>query len=177
MLYEGELVRLRPPERKECPLFVEWLQNPALRQFIGIRYLSAAMEAHWFDNLVEDMSRNPPGRLQFVIETLSSSQPIGVISLNHINWRDRDAEAGIIIGEPEFWGRGYGTDALHTLLHIGFRWYNLHRIHLYVVHDNIRAQRAYEKCGFQFEGRLRDAVFRDGQYDDLLLMSLLEGEF
>ena len=111
-----------------------------------------------------------------MIELLVSTQLIGVVSFDSINWRDRDAEVGIIIGDPEFWEQGYGTDALRTILDVGFRWYNLHRVHLFVVHDNCRAIRAYEKCGFHHEGRLRDAVFIDGHYQDMLLMSILANE-
>jgi diamine N-acetyltransferase len=176
MDYEGNLVRLRPPEREDCPLFVSWLKNPVLRQYITIRYISDALEERWFEGLLTDTSRNPPGRLHFVIELLSSAQPVGVVAFDDINWRDRDAELGIIIGDPEFWGQGYGTDALHTMLEVGFSWYNLHRVHLYAVHDNVRAVRIYEKCGFCHEGRLRDAIFINGQYQDLLLMSILENE-
>ena len=111
-----------------------------------------------------------------MIELLVSTQLIGVVSFDSINWRDRDAEVGIIIGDPEFWEQGYGTDALRTILDVGFRWYNLHRVHLFVVHDNCRAIGAYEKCGFHHEGRLRDAVFIDGHYQDMLLMSILANE-
>jgi RimJ/RimL family protein N-acetyltransferase len=177
MIYNGNLVRLRPPEREDCPLFVSWLRNPDLRQYITIRYVSGAMEERWVEGLLDDSCRNPPGRLHFVIELLTSSEPIGVVALDNINWRDRDAEVGIIIGNPELWGLGYGSDALLIMLDVGFRWYNLHRIHLYVVHTNKRAIRTYEKCGFHKEGCLREAAFIDGRYQDLLVMSILNNEF
>jgi RimJ/RimL family protein N-acetyltransferase len=177
MYYEGSLVRLRPPERDDLPQFASWLKNPALRRFVTIRYISDALEERWFESYLNDASRYPPGRLHFVIELLQSAQPIGVVSLESINWRDRDAEVGIIIGDTEFWGQGYGTDAMCTILYVGFRWHNLHRIHLHVVQDNIRAIRSYEKCGFHHEGCLREAAYIDGQYYDLLIMSILENEF
>ena len=177
MIYNGGLVRLRPPEREDCPLFVSWLKNPDLRQYITIRYISEAMEERWFEGLLADTSQNPPGRLHFVIELLSSFQPIGVISFEGINWRDRVAEVGIIVGDSEFWGQGYGSDAMRTMLAVGFHWYNFHRVQLNVVHSNLRAIRSYEKCGFRHEGRLREAVFIDGSYEDLLIMSILKDEF
>ena len=169
MYYEGRLVRLRPPERDDLQLFVSWLKNPALRHYITIRYISDALEERWFEGYLNDVSRNPPERLHFVIELLPNAQPIGVISLESINWRDRSAEVGIIIGDPEFWGQGYGTDAMLTILNVGFRWHNLHRIFLHVVKDNNRAIRAYEKCGFRHEGCLREAVLIDGKHHDLLV--------
>lgn len=177
MHYDGDLVRLRPAEAEDVPLFVRWLSNPELRYYVTIRYMSEALERRWFEGMVTSTQGPAPARLHFVIETLDNAQPIGVIGLEDINWRDRNAEFGIIVGEPDFWGRGYGSDALRTILDVGFRWFNLHRIFLHVVAENARAIRSYEKCGFTYEGRLREAVFIDGTYHDLLLMSILAHEF
>ncbi len=177
MYYYGEQVRLRPANREDLPLFVTWLSNPEMREYITIRYISEALEERWFEGLTGDLGGAAPARLHFVIETREGERPIGVVGIEGINWRDREAEVGIIVGEPEFWGRGYGSDAMRTILKVGFDWYNLHRIYLHVVADNTRAVRSYEKCGFTHEGRKREAVFIDGQYRDLLLMSMLEQEF
>lgn len=177
MHYDGNLVRLRPAEAEDVPLFVRWLSNPELRYYVTIRYMSEALEKRWFEGMVTSTSGAAPARLHFVIETLDDAHPIGIVGLEDINWRDRNAEFGIIVGEPDFWGRGYGSDALRTILDVGFRWFNLHRIFLHVVAENARAIRSYEKCGFTHEGRLRDAVFIDGAYHDLLLMGILACEF
>jgi RimJ/RimL family protein N-acetyltransferase len=177
MHYYGKKVRLRPPEREDLPLFVEWLSNPELRNYVLIRYISNALEERWFENLVEQTKAATPAQLHFVIEARDEGRPIGVIGLHAINWRDRVGELGIIIGEPDFWGRGYGSDALRTLLEVAFRWYNLHRVYLRVIEDNRRAVRSYEKCGFTHEGKLREATFVDGEYKTLLIMGILDREF
>lgn len=185
MYYYGELVRLRPPERSDLDQFVAWLSNPELRHYITVRYISDALEQRWFERLLESTSGGTPDQLHFVIETVEGTQadrkvsgtPIGVISLFSINWRDRCAEVGITIGDPACWGQGYGTDAMRVILDIGFNWYNLHRVDLHVVADNERAIRSYEKVGFRQEGKLREAVFVDGSYRDLLLMSILGREY
>jgi RimJ/RimL family protein N-acetyltransferase len=177
MYYNGEMVRLRPPEREDLPLFVEWLSNPDLRKFVTIRYISLGLEEQWYERLLESTGQMPPGRLHFVIEAIDSAQPIGVISLEGINWCDRTSEVGIIVGDQAFWGKGYGTDAMRVLLRVGFDWYNLHRIDLRVIADNERAIRSYEKCGYQHEGRMREAMFVGGEHKDVLLMSMLEDEF
>ncbi|MFP4343398.1 MAG: GNAT family N-acetyltransferase [Anaerolineales bacterium] len=177
MYYYGRQVRLRPPERADLPLFVRWLSNPELRNYVILRYISEALEERWFEGLVEESGGGAPARLHFVIETLEDERPIGVISLEGINWRDREAEVGIIIGEPDFWGQGYGSDAMRTILGVGFRWFNLHRIFLWVIAGNARALRSYEKCGFKHEGRKREAMFIAGEYRDLLLMGMLAREF
>ena len=84
---------------------------------------------------------------------------------------------GIIIGEPEQLGKGYGTEALMLLLGYSFDELNLHRVFLRVVDFNQRAIESYLKCGFSKEGRLRDAIFLDGDYHDVVVMSILEEEF
>lgn len=173
MVYNGKMIRLRPPEEDDVPLFVQWLSNPELRSYITTRYISEALERRWFDVLVSATAGTAPSRLHFVIETLDTARPIGIVGLDDINWRDRIAELGIVVGESDFWGKGFGSDAVLTTLQVAFSWFNLHRVFLHVVAENVRAIRSYEKCGFVHEGRLRDAIFIDGDYRDLLLMSVL----
>ncbi len=94
-----------------------------------------------------------------------------------LNTRHRRAELGIVIGEKAYWGQGYGSDAIRTLLRFAFEEMNLHRVYLRVYEDNARGIRAYEKCGFCIEGRLREANYRKGRYHDELIMGVLRGEF
>ncbi len=177
MYYYGEKVRLRPPEKRDMRLFVRWLSNPAMRRYLHLRYVSEALEEPWLERLFAASGRVPPSELPFVIEERLTEKPIGNLSLRAIDWMNRHAEVGIIIGEEELWGKGYGTDAMLTILEIGFRWYGLHRIYLFVREDNERGRRSYEKCGFRVEGRQREAAFADGRYYDFIQMSILAHEF
>lgn len=133
--------------------------------------MSRAEEEGWFEALLQDDSRRI-----FAIETEEGSH-IGNIGLGDVDWRNRKAALGIAIAEKEYWGRGYGTDAVMTLLDFAFNEMNLHRVHLSVFEFNRRAIRCYEKCGFRHEGREREAFFRDGRYHDSLLMGILREEF
>ncbi|PJF44100.1 MAG: N-acetyltransferase, partial [Phototrophicales bacterium] len=91
--------------------------------------------------------------------------------------RNRSSEVGISIGQPSYWDQGYGTDAMRVLLRYGFYEINLHRIELKVYSFNERAIRSYEKLGFQKEVVARQAIFRDGQYHDVIIMGLLRSEW
>ena len=102
---------------------------------------------------------------------------IGNSGFFNIDWRNRGAELGIVIGDKAYWNKGYGTEVMRLLLHHGFTTLNLHRIFLRVFEGNPRAIRAYEKAGFVHEGRMRQAEFRDGKYLDVLLMSVLRPEW
>lgn len=176
MYYHGSKVCLRPPERTDLKKFVAWLSHPDLRAVTSTRYVSYALEERWFDSMLERTGGSAPSLLHFVIETLDGNVPIGLCSLMDINWRDRQAEVGIIVGDATARGKGYGTDAMLVLLEVAFKWYQLHRVYLQVLADNEPAIRSYEKCGFSREGTLREAVFVDGGYRDMLLMSILDRE-
>ena len=171
MIY-GEKTRLRRIEREDIPTFVRWFSDPEVREYLMInRPISTAEEEKWFERkLVEEDSEI------FAIETADGTH-IGNIELMDIDSHHRHAELGIVIGEKAYWGQGYGSDAIHTLLHFGFQEMNLHRIYLRVYEDNARGIRAYEKCGFRHEGRLREANFRQGKYHDELVMGILMHEF
>lgn len=171
----GERVNLRPPEREDLPRFVNWFSDPEVRRHLLI-YLpfSLAQEEKWFEQLLERIQRGD--EVLLVIET-RDGKPIGNLGLHSINWKDRHAELGILIGEKSYWGQGYGTDAIRTLLKTAFDEMNLHRVYLRVDADNARGIRCYEKVGFQREGILREITFREGRYVDQHLMSILRSEF
>lgn len=74
---------------------------------------------------------------------------IGRLGYYHIDYQRGEAELGIVIGEKEYWGQGYGTDAVRTLLAHIFEETHLEHIYLYTYAENQRARRAFEKCGFR----------------------------
>ncbi len=113
----------------------------------------------------------------FAIHTLADDRLIGLTGLYTIIWPQREAFMGIQIGEREYWGRGYGTDALRVLLRYAFDELNLYRISLSVLEGNERALRSYEKCGFRYEGRERQAWTYDGRRWGEIYMGLLREEW
>jgi len=92
-----------------------------------------------------------------------------------VDWKNRNAIPGIALREKAYWGRGYGTAAVRTALRFAFQELNLHRVELEVVADTFWAIRCYEKACFVREGTRREAIFRDGRYNDLLVMAVLAG--
>jgi len=171
MIY-GEKTRLRRIERADIPTFVRWFGDPQVREFLTLYCpISTAEEEQWFERQLEDKSTE-----MFAIETAEGVH-IGNISLHRIHWQYRHAELGIVIGERDYWSQGYGSDAIRTLLRLVFEEMNLHRIYLRVRDDNARGLRAYEKCGFRHEGRLREAIYSNGQYYDEVWMGVLKREF
>ncbi len=102
---------------------------------------------------------------------------IGFLNLSGFNWTAREAWLGVGIGEREYWGKGYGTDAVNILLRFAFQELNLNRVSLDVFEYNERAVRSYEKLGFQHEGRLRQLLNRFDRRWDLIYMGILRQEW
>jgi RimJ/RimL family protein N-acetyltransferase len=173
MIY-GELVRLRALAAADMAKLVEWRNDPEIKALLGGWSFPVSLEAEqeWFEK-----ARKVETTHRLAIEVLSDGRYIGNIGLYDIDWKDRKAEYGILIGDKAAWGRGYGLDASKVLLAYAFRELNLHRVFLRVLAHHERAIRLYEKIGFQEEGRLRQDIFRGGAYRDTLVMGILAGEF
>jgi RimJ/RimL family protein N-acetyltransferase len=171
----GDSVRLRPIERDDLPTYVAWFGDPEVRRHLDL-YLpfSLAQEERWFEGLQARLDKQETVLL--AIET-SEGVHIGNVGLVPINWKDRNAEAGITIGDKSYWDRGYGSSAIRAMLEIAFRQMNLHRVFLRVHEDNLRGIRCYEKVGFKQEGTMRESVFKEGAYRDVHLMGILRPEY
>jgi RimJ/RimL family protein N-acetyltransferase len=174
-LINGALVRLRPNSLDDLERYLVWVNDPEVTRFQGIRYpLSRAAEEEW---LKESLGKTSPPEIVLAIETLTDTRHIGSIGLHDIQRENRRAVLGVMIGDKTCWDRGYGTDALQTLLRFAFDEVNLHRVQLLVHEHNARAIACYRKCGLVEEGRLREDWYQDGRYADTIVMGVLASEF
>jgi len=181
MIY-GERIRFRHMERADLPRFVDYLNDPEVKDGLTI-YLprSMAAEEQWFDNML----KRQPAEQALAIEVRqpdpdSSTDTwvlVGNCTVEDIDWRNRSAELGILIGNKNYWGQGYGTESIRLLVKHAFETLNLHRVWLRVYETNPRAIRTYEKAGFVLEGRQRQAEVKNGKYIDVLVMSQLRDEY
>ena len=175
-MLKGDKVKLAPLKREYIDKFLEWLNSPEITQYLTIfRPLTRDMEEEWFDNL-----KTRENTIIFSIlltENNNKEKLIGNCGLLSINWKDRTAVCGIFIGDKENQGKGYGTEALRLLVDYGFKTLNFNRIELEVDDFNIRAIKCYKKVGFVEEGRRRQAVFKNGKYNDALFMGILQEEW
>jgi diamine N-acetyltransferase len=175
MIY-GERVRLRHVEREDLPRFVEWLNDPEVSLGLSIHIpLSMDEEESWYEQVLKSPNEERPLCIEARHE--DGWKLIGNSGFFTVDWRNRNAEFGIFIGERADWNQGYGTEVVKLILEHGFSTLNLHRIFLRVFADNQRAIRVYEKIGFVHEGQQRQAEFHGGQYHDILFMSMLRSEW
>lgn len=115
--------------------------------------------------------------IQLAICLKDGGNYIGIAGLHSIQWVARHAEFRILIGEKKTWGQGIGTECVQLLTAYGFEVLNLNRIWLGVNEANQKAYQSYLKGGFHEEGRLRQEVFRNGKYFDVIRMSILKSEY
>jgi RimJ/RimL family protein N-acetyltransferase len=174
-ILRAQRVYLRPAERADLPTFARWLSDAETTSHLALRApFSLAMEEKWFEQVTEKQGHD---QYHFVICLLPDGRPIGTTDLREINMEDGHAAFGIAIGEKELWGQGYGTEALLAICDFGFGQLRLERIELDVYAGNERAHRSYEKAGFRVEGTLRHGHFADGEFMDVVRMSLLREEW
>jgi len=171
----GERVKLRAIEREDVPRFVRWFNDPEVKQFLTMyRPLSRAEEERWVESLA---SRREDIVLAIEVRAGDQWVHIGNVGLHRIDWKNRTATLGIVIGEREYWGKGYGTEAVRTMLRYAFEELGLNRVELETYSFNPRAIRCYEKAGFKREGVRRQALYRNGKFHDVILMGILRDEF
>ncbi|KKC30494.1 acetyltransferase [Caldanaerobacter subterraneus subsp. pacificus DSM 12653] len=174
-LFTGEKVKLRAYRKEDVELALKYINDPEVKRYLtpGIPYpLTLEDEYKWFESLSSSKDT-----YSFAIETLEDGKYIGGCGINEIDWKNKVAVVGIFIGDKEYWGKGYGTDAMKVLIRFIFEQMNMNRVELYVYSYNTRAIKSYEKCGFVKEGVLRKRMFRDGRYYDEYVMSILKEEF
>ena len=170
----GNLVYLRALEPEDIEHCLRWYNDPLITQYIDASALpiSRHSQTEYMDRLRKDDKT-----IVLAICREENDLHIGNIGFHQISHVDRRAELGITIGERTLHRKGYGTDAIQVMLRYGFESLNLRRIFLRVVTSNEPAIRCYEKLGFQQEGMLRQHAYRDGVYQDEILMAMLRSEW
>lgn len=171
--FQGIKTKLRPLcKETDLQACLVWMNDPEICQYLRqFRPIDAAFEAAWFDTL-----NTRTDEFTFAIETLEG-EFIGSMGIHEVNWVDRTAVTGAVIGNKDYWGRGYGTDAKLQLLRFAFEHLNMRKLLSRVYSFNERSSAYNLHCGYTLEGRLRQHVYRNGSYHDMLLFGLFREEF
>ncbi|MCD9021873.1 GNAT family N-acetyltransferase [Cohnella silvisoli] len=172
----GKRIMLREYRRDDLPWMRQWVNDPEIVYYLSDIFLYPhpleSTEAY-LDSILEG-SQDSRG---FVIADLSDEAYIGQVNLDSIDWKNRVGRIGIVIASTEYFGLGYGTEAMKLLIKFAFLEMNLNRLELEVYDFNERAIRSYLSCGFQQEGRLRERQYKNGRYVDVIQMGLLRSDW
>jgi len=177
-LFRGKLVRLTAEEPEtQAKSEVRWQRDSEFRRLADSDPTDVSSEKkikEWLEKRNEEGFK--PERYPFAIRALDGDKLIGFTGL----WVDlihSEGWVGIGIGEREFWGKGYGTDAMRLILQYAFAELNLKRVSLALHSYNERALKSYEQAGFTLEGRTRGDQRREGKRTDTLWMGILHDEW
>ncbi len=166
-MYTGAAVTLKSFDRAEMERTRLWANDIRLARLIDrVLPVSDVMHENWCLTV-----QNRQDCVIFAVVANKEQKHIGNVWLWNINTRHRKAELRIIIGEQDFTGRGYGTEAIALILSFAFDYLNLHRVYAYVLSSNPRGTRAFEKAGFKTEGLLKEDRFIEGKYVDTYLLA------
>ena len=170
----GRLVVLRRHRPDNLRAFMRWYADPEIARLT--RYQQAPLSS-------DDVQRFFYSRimgsdfLAMAIHVRDTDRLIGTCAFSQLDGDNGPTLFHNTIGEPDAWGKGYGTETTQLMLDHAFTRLALHRVALTVFEYNSRAIRSYEKSGFTIEGRARQAIFRDGRFWDEIHMSILLEEW
>ncbi len=165
-------IYLRELDRADLARINTWRADRELVDLLGanFRHVGAEIDNRWFDAYLGARTNN----VRLAICRAADSALIGAVYLLEIDWVNRSAEFSIQIGEAEARGQGFGAAATRAALAHAFDDLNLHRVWLTLLASNARAESLYKKAGFEREGVLRDAAFKEGRYVDVVTMAILD---
>ena len=145
-MIKGTRVRLREKRLADASLDYAWKTDTELAYLDATSPLGIPF-SRYLSSYAEELRYANARRHCFAIETLDGKH-IGNCMYYNVDEDGVEAELGILIGERDYWDKGYGSDAVTALITQLFKETNLKRIYLHTLDGNIRAQRCFQKCGF-----------------------------
>ena len=165
----GKKIRLRTLEKRDLKKSLVWLKDPSVNMYLSqnFRDYDEKKEIKWFKFI-----RSSKNDIVFAIEDIKTNLHIGNCALHNINWEKGSCELGIMIGEKDYWDRGYGSDAVKSIINLSMSILKLTNITLNVYKYNKRAIKVYKKCGFRLIETQEKDHFYGGRFWDTLVMEL-----
>jgi RimJ/RimL family protein N-acetyltransferase len=171
----GKKIGLRAVEEADLPLLHTWANDAEIwRNLGGWRFPSNFSSIRqWFSGL-----HNDPLNHRWVIESLDERQVIGTANLVDLDWKNRNAFHGMLLGPTDMRGKGYGVDTVMTVMRYAFDELHLERLDGDIIEFNDASLRLYVgRCGWQEEGRRRRWHFREGRYWDKILVGVTREDY
>ena len=172
---ENEIIGLRQLCAKDIEgNYKNWLNDSEVCKYNN--HHRFAMSEDSLQKYIESI-QNSKSTMVFAVIHKEKQEHIGNVSLSSIDYINGNAELAAIIGEKEYWGQGYTTMAFELLIEQAFKELRLERLYYGTSSDNKGPQRFAEKLGFQCEGVRRKAIYKNGEYKDIIEFGLLKEEW
>jgi RimJ/RimL family protein N-acetyltransferase len=169
------MIELKPLKEQDVQYFYSWINDDEVIKYSLSVFQNMETKEEvdsWFKKLLDNRDD-----LQLGIYDKSSKKLIGYAGISNISKLNKSGEYFIFIGGKTQWGKGISTEVTKQILEVGFNKLGLNRIMLTVSEPNIGGVKSYLKVGFKQEGILRKASFRDGQFHNKIVMSVLKSEW
>lgn len=170
MNIEGKKIILRAIDQKDFQLLLDLINDSETEYMLGgwSFPVSKQMQLDWISSQSNDSKT-----LRCIIDSIDDNSSIGTVMLTDIGYKNGNAEVHIKISDDGQRGKGYGFDALTTVIDYAFSELRLKCIYAKISTHNTASLSLFTKCGFEKEGILRKRLFKRGEYMDVSVLSIL----
>ncbi len=170
-LIVGEQIALAPLGAEHLEPFCRWFADQEVIRYLLVQFPpSLKQEQEWYDAMVRDERRINWGI--FVDGTL-----VGTTSLEGIDWRNRHASSGTVIGDKAYWRRGIGSEAMRLRTDYAFRQLGFEKLKSSAFAENAASRASLARAGYREIGIQRREYFREGRWHDVVLLEILREEW
>ena len=163
-------VYLRALEPEDYKVSIQWRKDEEIWDMLGGTkyFVSEAYEKKWVEDTIFGSKD-----VKLAVCLAENDKYIGNVYMTDINEVNRSCTSHILIGDKDYWGQGYAREALELAIDYMFNERNIHRIQAHVLVSNQASLKMHQKCGYQIEGTLAEAVFKNGRYQDQYVLALI----
>ena len=170
----GKKIYLRPLDVEDIDQYLRWVNDERVIGHLGTLHFPTTREA-----LREYLEKNTTDKNTafFAIVEKRTNKHIGNIKLGPIDWINRRAEYGRLIGDVAAQGKGYGTESVRLILKYAFDNLNLHKVTSSASEDNMASLKSNQKAGLIVEATLKEQKYENGVYKDIILLGITKKEY
>jgi RimJ/RimL family protein N-acetyltransferase len=168
-------IYLRALELEDYVIVNKWRSDPEITKYLGgnVFMVSSVREKKSIENKIFDDKKD----IYFAICDAESNKFIGYSSINNIDLRNVKAEwGGTLIGDKDYLGKGFGKEASAIMLRFLFDQYPINKVYAYCLKEHPVTAKLFLSLGFQHDGILRKEIFKNGEFKDILIFSILREE-
>lgn len=167
----GATVTLAPPQSGYVDDYLRWFDDATVTRYLQLRNPPSREHEEAF------LHRMAESATDVFWSMLAGERNIGNIAIHGIDWRNRTAHTGTVIGERDCWGHGYATEAMRLRTAYAFDELGLETLTTQVYGPNEASRRALQRVGYRTAGSLRRHVYLEGDFRDVWLGEILRGEW
>ena len=154
--------------------YYKWMNDSDVNQYLETRFIPQSLEN--IKQYVLSMD-GKSDEIFLAICSKENNKHIGNIKVGPINWYHRFADISLLIGDKDYWGKGYATEAIKLMSDFAFKILNLHKLKAGCYADNLGSKKAFEKAGYKFESQVKEECYFNGKYQDGIILVLINKGF